>query len=137
MPAKIRVLLAKVGLDPHDKGVKLVAHGLRDQGGMEIVYTGLYRTIEEIEEKAIENQVNVIGISVHTGQQMNIFPRLRQNLDNKGLKDIILIGGGVISAEDVKALTDSGTVGEIFGPSTPINTIIDWIKQAIEDRKPI
>ncbi len=134
MPEKTKVLLAKVGLDPHDKGVKLVAHGLRDQGGMEIIYTGLYRTIEEIEENAIENSVNIIGISVHTGQQMSIYPQLRQNLDDKGLKDIIIIGGGIMPADDIKTLKDSGMVREVFGPSTSISTIISWIRQAIADR---
>lgn len=134
MPEKLRVLLAKVGLDPHDKGVKLVAHGLRDQGGMEIIYTGLYRTIEEVEEKAIQNKVDIIGISVHTGQQMSIFPQLRQMLNDRGLEDVILIGGGVIPAEDARILKDSGTVGEIFGPSTSTSTIISWINRAITSK---
>lgn len=134
MSKKIKVLLAKVGLDPHDKGIKLVAHGLRDIGGMEIIYTGLYRSLEEIEESAVQNNVDIIGVSVHTGQQMNIFPQLRNNLDNRGSRDIILIGGGVIPGQDIYALKDTGTVAEIFGPSTSIDIIIEWINRAINER---
>lgn len=134
MSKKIKVLLAKVGLDPHDKGVKLVAHGLRDIGGMEIIYTGLYRSLEEIEEMAVQNDVDIIGVSVHTGQQMNIFPLLRSNFDNRGRRDIILIGGGVMPGQDIDALKNCGVVAEIFEPATSINVIIDWINRVIRER---
>lgn len=131
MPKKIKVLLAKVGLDPHDKGVKLVARGLRDVGGMEVIYTGLYRNLDELVQEALENMVDLVGVSVHTGLQMNIFPNLRNSLNERGGESIILIGGGVIPDQDITVLKANGTVAEIFGPSTSINTIIDWINQAI------
>ncbi len=131
MPKIIKVLLAKVGLDPHDKGVKLVARGLRDVGGMEVIYTGLYRNLDELVQEALENMVDIVGVSVHTGLQMNIFPNLRNKLNEIGGGNIILIGGGVMPVQDITALKANGTVAEIFGPSTSINTIIDWINQVI------
>lgn len=134
MTKKIKILLAKVGLDPHDKGVKLVAHGLRDAGGMEVLYTGLYRSPEEVEQEALENNVNVIGVSVHTGLQMTIFPNLRSTLDKRGGRDIILVGGGVMPGQDINVLKECGAVAEIFGPTTSINTIIKWINQAIGEK---
>lgn len=133
MPEPIKVLLAKVGLDPHDKGIKLVARGLRDIGGMDVLYTGLYRSIEEVQQAAWQNQVDVVGISVHTGMQMTIFPRLRNGLDQQGQKEIVLIGGGVVPESDVSALKASGAASEFFGPSTSIEAIIAWINKT---RKP-
>lgn len=132
MPHPVKVLLAKIGLDPHDKGVKLVARGLRDIGGMDVIYTGLYRSIEEIPDLARQHQVNVVGISVHTGMQMSIFPQLRSGLDRQGLKDTVLIGGGVVPESDIKTLKASGTAAEFFGPGASIEAIISWISGICE-----
>ncbi len=129
MPHPVKVLLAKVGLDPHDKGIKLVARGLRDIGGMEVIYTGLYRSIEEVQEIALHNQVDIVGISVHTGMQMSIFPALRSSLDRLGHEDMVVIGGGVVPEPDVRTLKASGAAAEFFGPSTSIEAIIAWINE--------
>jgi len=129
MPHPVKVLLAKVGLDPHDKGIKLVARGLRDIGEMEVIYTGLYRSIEEVQDLALQNQVDFVGISVHTGMQMSIFPPLRSGLDRQGHEDMVIIGGGVVPEADVLALKSSGAAAEFFGPSTSIEAIIAWINE--------
>jgi len=131
MDRSIKVLLAKVGLDPHDKGIKLVARGLRDIGGMEVIYTGLYRSIEDVMQQALQNRVDVIGISVHTGMQMNIFPVLRKDLDTGGNRNIVVIGGGVVPSADVQSLKAAGNISEFFGPSSSIEEIISWIDQAL------
>lgn len=128
MSGKIKVLLAKAGLDPHDKGIKLVARKLREIGGMEVFYTGLYRSVDEIVEAALKEKPDVIGLSVHTGMQMSLFPELRRKLNEKGAADICLIGGGVIPSQDVRALKDDGHVAEIFGPNESVEEVIDWLK---------
>lgn len=130
---KTKVLLAKVGLDPHDKGVKLVARSLRDEGGMDIIYKGLYQTVEAVGEEALRNAVDVVGISVHCGSHMAIFSKLRTDLDRRGGKDIILIGGGVMPGQDINTLKACGTVAEIFGPSSSTGTIIEWIDGKIKE----
>jgi methylmalonyl-CoA mutase C-terminal domain/subunit len=134
MSKKIKVLLAKVGLDPHDKGIKLIAHGLRDIGKMEIIYTGLYSSLEEVEEIAMQNKVDIVGVSIHTGQQMNIFPQLRNDLDSRGGRNIVLIGGGVMPRQDIDTLKNHGAVAEIFEPATSIDTIIEWINKLMNEK---
>lgn len=127
MSRKIKVLLAKAGLDPHDKGIKLVARKLREIGGMEVFYTGLYRSIDEIVEAALKENPDIVGLSVHTGMHMSLFPEMRQKLNEKGAADICLIGGGVIPEKDVQALKDQGYVAEVFGPNESVEDVIKWI----------
>ncbi|MEN6390735.1 MAG: cobalamin-dependent protein [Syntrophomonas sp.] len=128
MSRKIRVLLAKAGLDPHDKGIKLVARKLREIGGMEVFYTGLYRSVDEVVDAAVKENPDIVGLSVHTGMQMSLFLELRNKLNEKGLTDICLIGGGLIPPQDVQALKDRGLVVEVFGPNETIEEVIEWIK---------
>jgi len=127
----MRVLLAKTGLDSHDRGIRLVARGLRDECGMEVIYTGLYRSLEEIVEVALQEDVDVVGLSVHTGGEMEIFPRLRKLLDARDAQDVILIGGGVIPQAHSNSLKESGSVKEIFGPGSSVKTIAEGLRQLI------
>lgn len=126
-----RVLLAKTGLDSHDRGIRLVARGLRDECGMEVIYTGLYRSLEEIVETALQEDVDIVGLSVHTGGEMEIFPRLRELLDTKNAQDIILIGGGVISQANMNSLKESGLVSEVFGPGSSTKVIAETVRQLV------
>ncbi len=126
MEKKIRVLVAKVGLDGHDRGAKVVAAHLRDQG-MEVIYTGLRQTPEMVIESAIQEDVDVIGISILSGAHMNLFPDIIKLMKERDLSDVLLVGGGIISNDDAKILKDSG-VGEIFGPGTSLAVISKYIK---------
>lgn len=128
MSEKIKVLLAKAGLDPHDKGIKLVARKLSEIGGMEVFYTGLYRSVDEIVEAVLRERPDIVGLSVHTGMQMSLFPELRRKLNEKGAAAICLIGGGVMPQQDIQALKAKGHVAEVFGPNESIEKVIDWIK---------
>jgi methylmalonyl-CoA mutase, C-terminal domain len=126
---RLKILLAKTGLDPHERGIKLLAHTLRDQGGMDVIYTGLYRTIEEIVEEAVQKEVDVVGLSVHTGLQMTLFPALREGLNRAGAGDMILIGGGFVPDSDIESLRASGTVAEIFSHDRTYKEVLEWLKQ--------
>ncbi len=126
MEKKIRVLVAKAGLDGHDRGAKVIAAALRD-AGMEVIYTGLRQTPEMIVEAALQEDVDVIGISILSGAHMTIFPKIKKLMDEKGLNDVLLTGGGIIPEEDIKELKKLG-VGELFTPGTPTTAIADYIK---------
>lgn len=126
MERKIRVLVAKAGLDGHDRGAKVVAAALRD-AGMEVIYTGLRQTPEMIVEAAIQEDVDAIGISILSGAHMTIFPRILNLMQNKNVNDILLFGGGIIPEEDLKKLKELG-VGELFTPGTPTTEIIQFLK---------
>jgi methylmalonyl-CoA mutase C-terminal domain/subunit len=126
---KIKVLIAKPGLDGHDRGAKVVASALRD-AGMEVVYLGLHNTPEEIVEVALQEDVDVVGLSLHSGAHMTLFPRVKELLNQKGGENILLTGGGIIPEEDIEALKDRG-VGRLFGPGTPTSELVDYIKQAV------
>ncbi|UCD19786.1 MAG: cobalamin B12-binding domain-containing protein [candidate division WOR-3 bacterium] len=126
MERKIRVLVGKPGLDGHDRGAKVVAASLRD-AGMEVVYTGLHQTCESIVEAAVQEDVHVIGLSILSGAHMTIFPKVINLLKAKRSSDILVIGGGIIPAEDMKKLEKIG-VRKLFGPGTPTSEIVDWIK---------
>ena len=115
---KIRVVIAKVGLDAHDKGARLVARALKE-AGMEVIYTGLYQTPEQVAETAVQEDADLVGISVHSGAHMTIFPRIRQLLDEKGARDVIIIGGGTMPDHDADDLKGSGLVAEIFPSPNP------------------
>lgn len=125
MDRKIRVLVGKPGLDGHDRGAKVVAAALRD-AGMEVIYTGLHQTCESIVEAAIQEDVQVIGLSILSGAHMTILPKVLQLLKTRKAGDIIVIGGGIIPAEDARKLEKMG-VRRLFGPGTPTSEIVEWI----------
>lgn len=130
MDKKIRVLVAKAGLDGHDRGAKVIAAALRD-AGMEVIYTGLRQTPEMIVEAAIQEDVDVIGISILSGAHMTIFPKIRKLMNEKGLSDVLLTGGGIIPKEDLAELKKIG-VGELFTPGASTVAIANYIKKWIQ-----
>ena len=127
---KIRVLIAKPGLDGHDRGAKVVARALRD-AGMEVIYTGLRQTPEQIVETAIQEDVDVIGLSILSGAHTHLFPKVMELLKENNIKDIIVMGGGVIPKEDIPELKKVG-IAEIFTPGTDTRDIIKFIKQKVK-----
>ncbi len=129
MAKKIRVLIAKPGLDGHDRGAKVVARALRD-AGMEVIYTGLHQKPEAIVEAAIQEDVDVVGLSILSGAHMTIFPRIRNLLVEKGADHIIITGGGIIPEDDMDALGDEG-IGKLFGPGTDTDDIIGYIESTV------
>jgi methylmalonyl-CoA mutase, C-terminal domain len=122
----IRVLVAKPGLDGHDRGAKVVAAALRD-AGMEVIYTGLHQTPEMIAQAAIQEDVDVVGLSILSGAHMTLFPRVRKLLLDAGRTDVLLTGGGIIPPEDVTALERQG-IGRLFGPGTPTSDLVHYIE---------
>src|SRR4030042_344672 len=130
MDKRIRVLVAKAGLDGHDRGAKVVAAALRD-AGMEVIYTGLRQTPEMIVEAAIQEDVNVIGISILSGAHMTIFPKVLNLMKDKKIDDVLLFGGGIIPEEDLKKLKEMG-VGELFTPGTSTQEIINFLKEWVK-----
>jgi methylmalonyl-CoA mutase, C-terminal domain len=122
----IRVLVAKPGLDGHDRGAKVVAAALRD-AGMEVVYTGLHQTPEMIATAAVQEDVDVVGLSILSGAHMTLFPRVRQLLEQMGRPETLITGGGIIPPEDMAALQELG-IGRLFGPGTPTSELIEYIK---------
>jgi methylmalonyl-CoA mutase C-terminal domain/subunit len=130
MEQKIRVLVAKPGLDGHDRGAKIVARALRD-AGMEVVYTGLHQTAEMIVETAIQEDVNVIGLSLLSGAHMTLFMDVTKLLKKKGMDDVLVIGGGIIPEEDIPKLKKVGVSG-VFGPGTHCDDIVDFIRKNVK-----
>jgi len=122
---KIRVLIAKPGLDSHDRGAKVVARALRD-AGMEVIYTGLRQTPEQIVETALQEDVDVIGLSILSGAHMALFPRIMELLKQKGLTDVLVFAGGIIPEEDIPELKKIG-IKEVFGPGTPTEKIVKYV----------
>jgi methylmalonyl-CoA mutase C-terminal domain/subunit len=129
---KIRVLIGKPGLDGHDRGAKTVASVLRDHG-MEVIYSGLHKTPSEIAEAAAQEDVDVVGLSILSGAHMSLFPRVRDELAARGKGDVLLVGGGIIPAEDMAALESSG-YAKLFGPGTNTDEIARWIEDAMKQR---
>ena len=127
MDKKIRVIVAKSGLDGHDRGAKVIAAALRD-AGMEVIYTGLRQTPEMIIEAALQEDADVIGISVLSGAHMTIFPKVLSMLKEKGIDDVLLTGGGIIPEDDIVKLKKMG-VGELFTPGATTTEIADYIKE--------
>jgi methylmalonyl-CoA mutase C-terminal domain/subunit len=127
-------MLAKVGLDGHDRGVRVVARCLRD-AGMDVIYTGLHRTPEEVVDAAVQEDVDVLGVSLLSGAHMTIFPRILKRLAERGIDDILLIGGGVMPDEDVAALKRMG-VAEILLQDTPPETIVTTVRRLVQERGP-
>jgi methylmalonyl-CoA mutase, C-terminal domain len=129
----IRVLVAKPGLDGHDRGAKVVAAALRD-AGMEVIYTGLHQTPEMIASAAVQEDVDVVGLSILSGAHMTLFGRVRDLLAEQGRDDILITGGGIIPKEDMDALSALG-IGKLFGPGTPTTDLIDYIKEWFSARQ--
>ncbi len=133
MANKIRVLVAKPGLDGHDRGAKVVASAFRD-AGMEVVYTGLHQTPEMIVEAAIQEDVDVVGVSILSGAHMVLFPKILNLLKEQDAGDKLIIGGGIIPEDDMAELKKMG-VTEIFGPGTTTETIVNYVKNAVASRR--
>ena len=130
---KIRFLVAKPGLDGHDRGAKVVARALRD-AGMEVIYTGIRQTPEMIVDSALQEDVDVIGLSILSGAHLEIFPLIMEQLKKKGIEDIIVIAGGIIPEEDYTDLQQMG-IKCVFGPGTPLQEIIDYTAKAVAEKK--
>jgi len=130
----IRVLVAKPGLDGHDRGAKVVAAALRD-AGMEVIYTGLHQTPEMIAQAAVQEDVDVVGLSILSGAHMTLFPRVKTLLEQAGRTDILLTGGGIIPPEDLTELERQG-VGKLFGPGTPTADLIKYIQEWAAEHVP-
>jgi methylmalonyl-CoA mutase C-terminal domain/subunit len=129
----IRVLVAKPGLDGHDRGAKVVAAALRD-AGMEVIYTGLHQTPEMIATAAVQEDVDVVGLSILSGAHMTLFPRVRELLHEQGRDDILITGGGIIPKEDMESLHAQG-IGKLFGPGTPTTDLIEFIRKWFSERE--
>ena len=130
MEKKIRILVAKAGLDGHDRGAKVIAAALRD-AGMEVIYTGLRKTPEMIVEAALQEDVDAIGVSLLSGAHMTIFPRILNLIKAKGLENVLLFGGGIIPDQDIKALKELG-VGELFTPGASTLDIVAYVKEWVK-----
>lgn len=131
--APIKVLVAKPGLDGHDRGAKVVAAALRD-AGMEVVYGGLHQTPEAVVQMALQEDVDVVGLSVLSGAHMTLFPEVRRQLDDAGLPHVLLTGGGIIPAADAESLGGSG-VGKLFGPGTTLGELAEYIEAEVGRRR--
>jgi len=133
MNRPVRVLVAKVGLDGHDRGAKVIAAALRD-AGMEVIYTGLRQTPEMVVNAALQEDVDAIGISILSGAHMTVFPKVMQLMKEKGLDDVLLTGGGIIPDDDMATLNELG-VGKLFAPGTPTSDISGYIREWVKDHR--
>ena len=133
MQRPIRVLVAKVGLDGHDRGAKVIATSLRD-AGMEVIYTGLRQTPEMVVNAALQEDVDAIGVSILTGAHNTIFPKILSLMKEKGMDDVLVTGGGIIPADDMKKLNDMG-VGKLFSPGTSTTDIAEYIKDWVKENR--
>ncbi len=129
MTTKIRVVIAKPGLDGHDRGAKIIARALRD-AGMEVIYTGLHQTPEQIVETAIQEDADAVGISILSGAHMTLVPRILELLRERGAEDVLVVVGGTIPHDDVVALKAQG-VAEVFTPGAPMSTIVDFLQSRV------
>jgi len=127
---RIRILMTKPGLDGHDRGVKVLTMGLRDEG-MEVIYTGLRQSPDMIVEAAIQEDVDVVGLSCLSGAHKYLFPRVAEVLKERGVEDVLLVGGGIIPQEDIPFLKENG-ITAVFGPGTPIKEIAAYIRQNVK-----
>jgi methylmalonyl-CoA mutase C-terminal domain/subunit len=133
LPKKIRILVSKLGLDGHDRGALIICRALRD-AGMEVIYSGLFCTPEQVVKTAIEEDVDVVAMSLLNGAHLTIFPKVSRLIKEKNIDDILLVGGGVIPDSDKKELEDAGITGN-FGPGTPLQVIIEHIQNNIKRKK--
>ncbi|WP_434510738.1 cobalamin B12-binding domain-containing protein [Desulfitobacterium sp. AusDCA] len=132
--ARIRVLVGKPGLDGHDRGAKVIARAFRDSG-MEVIYSGLHQTPEQIVEAAIQEDVDVIGLSILSGSHMTVFPRVKELLKEQNAEDVLVIGGGTLPEEDINFLIRDGYVEALFTPGTSTTDIIEWIKKRLSQKE--
>jgi methylmalonyl-CoA mutase C-terminal domain/subunit len=130
---RLRVLVAKPGLDGHDRGARIIARAYRD-AGFEVVYTGLHQTPEEIVQAAIQEDVDMIGLSSLAGAHMYLFPRVVELLKQRGADDIVVCGGGIFPEEDIPKLKKAG-IKEIFTPGTPLSEVVTWVQENVEARR--
>ena len=130
----LRILIAKIGLDGHDRGAKVVAAGLRD-AGMEVIYTGLRKAPEAVVEAALQEDVDAVGVSILSGAHGTVFPRLRRMLDEAGLTDVALLGGGTIPDDDAAALLAEGAVDRVFTPGTALADIVAYLRETVPQRR--
>ena len=128
----IRVVVAKPGLDGHDRGAKVVARALRD-AGCEVIYTGLHQTPQQIVSAALQEDAQAVGLSIHSGAHMTLFPKVAELLREAGADDVVVFGGGIIPEEDITALREQG-IAAIFTPGTPISEITEWVKAHVPER---
>jgi len=129
----IRVVVAKVGLDGHDRGAKVVARTLRD-AGMEVVYTGLHQTPEQVVAAVVEEDAQAVGLSVHSGAHLTVFPRVVELLRDEGAADVVVFGGGIIPDEDLATLREHG-VEAVFTPGSPLQDIVTWLSGRVPERR--
>lgn len=132
MSKPFRILIAKPGLDGHDRGAKVIVRALRD-AGFEVIYTGIRQTPEMIAAAAMQEDVDAVGLSLLSGAHLTLFPAICKQLRKKGLKNILVIGGGIIPEEDVSALKKAG-IDRVFGPGTPLQVIVDYLKERLPAR---
>ena len=132
---KIRIVIAKPGLDGHDRGAKIIARALRD-AGMEVIYTGLHQTPEQIVETAIQEDADAVGISILSGAHMTLIPRILAGLKENGVEDVLVVVGGTIPKPDVEELKRQG-VAEVFTPGAPTTRIVDWVRENVVDDHPV
>ncbi|MEX0753824.1 MAG: cobalamin B12-binding domain-containing protein [Actinomycetota bacterium] len=130
MPRRTRVIVAKPGLDGHDRGAKIIARALRD-GGFEVIYTGLHQTPEQIAETAIQEDAAAVGLSSHSGAHMTLFPKVVQQLRARGAEDVVVFGGGIVPAEDIEQLETAG-IEKIFTPGASTTDIVDWLHERLD-----
>ena len=133
MDRPIRILVAKVGLDGHDRGARIIASFLRD-AGMEVIYTGLRQTPEMVVNSAIQEDVDAIGISILSGAHMTVFPKIIQLMKENGMNDVLLTGGGIIPGDDMKKLNEMGA-GKLFAPGTDTSEIVKYIRDEVQRRR--
>ena len=133
MKRRYRVVIAKPGLDGHDRGAKVIARALRD-AGFEVIYTGLHQTPEQVAETALQEDADAVGLSVLSGAHNTLFPRIVALLREKGVGDVLVFGGGIIPDDDIPALRDAG-VAAVFTPGTPLPEITGWLEQALDARE--
>ena len=133
MKKKIRIIMAKPGLDGHDRGIKILARAFRD-AGMEVIYLGLRQTPEMIVNAAVEEDADVIALSILSGAHMTIFRKVRKLMNDSGLTNVLLTGGGIIPKTDMEALSQHG-IGKLFGPGTPVNETIEYIEEWVNDNR--
>jgi methylmalonyl-CoA mutase C-terminal domain/subunit len=131
--APIKILIAKPGLDGHDRGAKVMARAFRD-AGFEVIYTGLFQTPEQVAEAALQEDADAVGLSVLSGAHMTLFPRVVDELAKRGLDDVLVFGGGIVPDADIAELKQRG-VAEVFTPGAPIDEITAWLEQALDDRE--
>ena len=133
MKKKIRIVMAKPGLDGHDRGIKILARAYRD-AGMEVIYLGLRQTPEMIVNASVQEDADVIALSVLSGAHMTIFTKVKKRMEEEGLNNVLLTGGGIIPKDDMKALSELG-VGKLFGPGTKVDTTIEYIEKWVNDNR--